>query len=249
MQSSRGVWTPNCASSRRSSQGCPLPSESHAAFGSPALRILIADDHDLMRRGIATLLRSHEGWKICAEARTGFEAVSKAEKLKPHIAILDIAMPGLNGLDAARKIRKVSPRTEILVLSVHYSEQLIRGILEAGVRGYIVKSDSDRDLVLAVEALANHKPFFTSRLTEMMLDSWNAPSDTSAEVVKSRLSSRQREIVQLLSEGKTSKEVAVRLDISVKTVETHRENIMRKLQLRSIQELVRYAVRNRIVEA
>jgi DNA-binding NarL/FixJ family response regulator len=105
-----------------------LPSERHAAFGSPALRILIADDHDLMRRGLATLLRSHEGWEICAEARTGFEAVSKAEKLKPDIAILDIAMPGLNGVDAARKIRKVSPRTEILVLSVHYSEQLIRGI-------------------------------------------------------------------------------------------------------------------------
>ena len=202
-----------------------------------------------MRRGVATLLRSHEGWEICAEARTGFEAVSQAEKQKPDIAILDIAMPGLNGLDAARKIRKVSPRTEILVLSVHYSEQLIRGILEAGVRGYIVKSDSDRDLVRAIEALANHKPFFTSRLTEMMLDSWNEPSDTIAEVVKSYLSSREREIIRLVSEGKTSKEVAVRLNISVKTVETHRENIMRKLQLRSIQELVLYAVRNRIVEA
>ena len=202
-----------------------------------------------MRRGLATLLKSHEGWKVCAEARTGFEAVSKAEKLKPDIVILDIAMPGLNGLDAARKIREVSPRTEILVLSVHYSDQLIRDILEAGVRGYVVKSDSDRDLVLAVEALGNHKPFFTSRVTEMMLDSWSAPSDTDAEVVKYRLSSRQREIVRLLSEGKTSKEVAVRLNISVKTVENHRENIMRKLQLRSIQELVRYAVRNRIVEA
>ena len=213
------------------------------------MRILIADDHDLMRRGIATLLRSHEGWEICAEARTGFEAVSQAEKQKPDIAILDIAMPGLNGLDAARKIRKVSPRTEILVLSVHYSDQLIRDILDAGVRGYVVKSDSDRDLVLAVEALANHQPFFTSRVTEVMLDSWNTPSDTSAEVVKSRLSSRQQEIVQLLSEGKTSKDVALRLNISAKAVETYRANIMRKLQLHSISELVRYAVRNRIVEA
>jgi DNA-binding NarL/FixJ family response regulator len=186
---------------------------------------------------------------ICAEARTGFEAVSKAEKLQPDIAILDIAMPGLNGLDAARRIRKASPRTEILVLSVHYSDQLIRDILDAGVRGYVVKSDSDRDLVLAVEALANHQPFFTSRVTEVMLDSWNTPSDTSAEVVKSRLSSRQREIVQLLSEGMTSKEVGLRLNISAKTVETHRAHIMRKLQLHSISELVRYAVRNRIVEA
>jgi DNA-binding NarL/FixJ family response regulator len=202
-----------------------------------------------MRHGLTTLLKSREGWEICAEARTGFEAVSNAEKLKPDIAILDIAMPGLNGLDAARKIRKASPQTEILVLSVHYSDQLIRDILDAGVRGYVVKSDSDRDLVLAVEALANHQPFFTSRVTEVMLDSWNTPSDTSAEVVKSRLSSRQREIVQLLSEGKTSKDVAVRLNISAKAVETHRANIMRKLQLHSISELVRYAVRNRIVEA
>ena len=135
------------------------------------------------------------------------------------------------------------------MLSVHYSDQLIRDILDAGVRGYVVKSDSDRDLVLAVEALANHQPFFTSRVTEVMLDSWNTPSDTSAEVVKSRLSSRQREIVQLLSEGKTSKDVAVRLNISAKAVETHRANIMRKLQLHSVPELVRYAVRNRIVEA
>jgi DNA-binding NarL/FixJ family response regulator len=202
-----------------------------------------------MRHGLTTLLKSHEGWEICAEARTGFEAVSKAEKLLPDIAILDIAMPGLNGLDAARKIRKVSPRTEILVLSVHYSDQLIRDILDAGVRGYVVKSDSDRDLVLAVEVLANHQPFFTSRVTEMMLENWNTPGATSAEVVKSRLSSRQREIVQLLSEGKTSKEVAVRLSISAKAVETHRANIMRKLQLHSVPELVRYAVRNRIVEA
>jgi len=135
------------------------------------------------------------------------------------------------------------------VLSVHYSDQLIRDILDAGVRGYVVKSDSDRDLVLAVEALANHQPFFTSRVTEVMLDSWNTPSDTSAEVVKSRLSSRQREIVQLLSEGMTSKQVGLRLNISAKTVETHRAHIMRKLQLHSISELVRYAVRNRIVEA
>jgi DNA-binding NarL/FixJ family response regulator len=229
----------------------PSPPERtpHLCLGSAALRILIADDHDLMRHGLTTLLKSREGWEICAEARTGFEAVSKAEKLQPDIAILDIAMPGLNGLDAARKIRRASPQTEILVLSVHYSDQLIRDILDAGVRGYVVKSDSDRDLVLAVEALANHQPFFTSRVTEVMLDGWNTPSDTSAEVVKSRLSSRQREIVQLLSEGMTSKEVGLRLNISAKTVETHRAHIMRKLQLHSISELVRYAVRNRIVEA
>src|SRR6202041_937702 len=133
------------------------------------LRILIADDHDLMRRGVKTLLQSHAGWEICGEAHTGREAVAQAEELKPDIAILDISMPDLNGVDAARRIRKESPNTEILILSVHYSDQLIRDILEAGVRGYIVKSDSDRDLIIAVETLANHKPFLTPRATEVML--------------------------------------------------------------------------------
>ena len=134
-----------------------------------ALRILIADDHDLMRRGIKGMLQSHPGWEICGEAHTGREAVTKAQELKPDIAILDISMPDLNGVDAARRIRKESPNTEILILSVHYSDQLIRDILEAGVRGYIVKSDSDRDLIIAVETLANHKPFLTPRATEVML--------------------------------------------------------------------------------
>src|ERR1700741_5328121 len=138
-----------------------------------ALRILIADDHDLMRRGIKGMLQSHAGWEICGEAHTGREAVTKAQELKPDIAILDISMPDLNGVDAARRIRKESPNSEILILSVHYSDQLIRDILEAGVRGYIVKSDSDRDLVIAVETLANHKPFFTPRATEVILGNFN----------------------------------------------------------------------------
>jgi DNA-binding NarL/FixJ family response regulator len=129
----------------------------------------VADDHALMRRGIKTLLESHTGWEICGEARTGRDAVAKAETLKPDIVILDISMPDLNGVDAARRIRKISPDTELLILSIHYSDQLIREILKAGVRAYIVKSDSDRDLVIAVETLANHKPFFTSRATEIIL--------------------------------------------------------------------------------
>src|ERR1700749_2787399 len=157
-----------------------------------ALRILIADDHDLMRRGIKGMLKSHPGWEICGEAHTGREAVTKAQELKPDIAILDISMPDLNGVDAARRIRKESPNTEILVLSVHYSDQLIRDILEAGVRGYIVKSDSDRDLLIAVEALSNHKPFFTPRATELILNNFNktgAPADP-LELVTDRLTSR-----------------------------------------------------------
>jgi DNA-binding NarL/FixJ family response regulator len=217
-----------------------------------ALRILVADDHDLMRRGLKALVESHSGWEICAEAHTGWEAVAKAEELKPDIAILDITMPELNGLEAARRIRKGSPRTEILVLSVHYSDKLIRDILETGVRGYIVKSDSDRDLVVALEALANHKPFFTPRATELMLHNITAGNGNrfdEIETVRDRLTPREREIVQLLSEGKSSKEVASALSISVKTAETHRANIMRKLGIHSVSELVRYAVRNQIVEA
>ena len=216
-----------------------------------SLRILVADDHDLMRRGLKSILETHVGWEICGEAHTGNEAVAKAEELKPNIAILDITMPELDGLEAARQIRKVSSKTEILVLSMHYSDQLIRDILEAGIRGYVVKTDSDRDLVLAVEALANHRPFFTSRATEVMLTSFNhagSPLDWE-DLPGSRLTTREREVVQLLSEGRSSKEVASVLGISVKTAETHRANIMRKLEIHSVSELVRYAVRNQIIEA
>jgi len=215
------------------------------------VRILIVDDHDLMRRGIKALLQSHAGWEVVGEAHTGREAVTKAEELKPDVAILDISMPDLNGIEAARRIRKSAPNTEVLILSVHYSDQLIRDILEAGVRGYIVKSDSDRDLVIAVETLANHKPFFTPRATEVILSNFNGvrSSNDLPESVRDRLTSREREIVQLLAEGKSSKEVASSLGISVKTAETHRANIMRKLQLHTVTDLVRYAVRNQIIEA
>ncbi|MGD0909699.1 MAG: response regulator transcription factor [Candidatus Acidiferrales bacterium] len=215
------------------------------------LRILVADDHDLVRRGLKMLLEAHPGWNICAEAHTGREAVAVAEKLRPDIAIMDISMPGLNGIEAARKIKKVSPNTEMLILSVHQSDQLVREIIEAGAKGYIVKSDSDRNLVAAVEALAVHKPFFTSCATELMLGSIrsNVVISDIAKTVRDRLTPREREIVQLLSEGKSSKEVAVELGISVKTSETHRANIMRKLEIHSVSQLVRYAVRNQIVEA
>jgi DNA-binding NarL/FixJ family response regulator len=215
------------------------------------LRILIADDHDLMRRGVKTLLESHPGWEVCGEAKTGREAVAKGEELKPDIAVLDISMPDLNGVEAARRIRKTSANTEILILSMHYSDQLIREIVDAGVRGYIVKSDSDRDLIIAVETLAKHQPFFTPHATEVILGSFNTggPVKEVPELIRDRLTSREREIVQLLAEGKSSKEVAASLGISVKTAETHRANVMRKLELHSVSELVRYAVRNQIIEA
>jgi len=199
---------------------------------------------------LKSLLESHPGWTICAEAQTGREAVEKAKQLRPEIAVLDITMPELNGIEAARKIQKASPNTEILILSVHYSDQLVRDVVGAGVRGYIVKSDSDRDLVAAVEALAKHRPFFTPLATEAMLTGLNSASSglEKPEPTEDRLTSREREILQLLSEGKSSKEVASVLDLSVKTAETHRSNIMRKLKIHNVTELVRYAVRNRIIE-
>ena len=227
----------------------PIP---RALSSAKSLRILLADDHDLVRRGLRALLESHPGWSICAEAQTGREAVTKAEEERPDIAILDVTMPELNGVEAARRILKTSPNTEILVLSVHYSDQLIRDALDAGVRGCVAKSDSGRDLTIAVEALADHKPFFTPRVTELILSNLNTRGTSSSampEVSGERLTPREREIVQLLSEGKSSKEVAAMLNISVKTAETHRANIMRKLSMHSVSELVRYAVRNQIIEA
>ena len=214
-----------------------------------SLRILIADDDDLMRRGLKVLLESHHGWTICAEARTGREALEHVTKLKPDIAVLDITMPELNGLEAARRMHKVSPHTEILILSVHYSDEIVRQVIDAGAHGYVIKSDSDRDLAIAVEALANHKPFFTPLATEAMLTGLGGISASEIpEPRENRLSSREREVLQLLSEGRSSKEVASSLDLSVKTAETHRANIMRKLKIHSVSELVRYAVRNRIIE-
>jgi DNA-binding NarL/FixJ family response regulator len=210
------------------------------------LQVLIADDHDLMRRGIKALIESQDNWTVCAEARTGREAVDKAESTKPDVAIIDISMPELNGIDAARKIKAVSPRTEVLILSIHYSDQVVRDVINSAIRGFVVKSDSERDLVMAVEAVSKHRAFFTPLATQAMLNSLEKPEE--AEPAETRLTTREREILQLLSEGKSSKEVASVLNISVKTAETHRSNLMGKLGLHNVSELVRYAVRNRITE-
>jgi DNA-binding NarL/FixJ family response regulator len=216
-----------------------------------AMQILVADDHDIVRRGLKQLLNSRPGWEVCAEASTGREAVALAEQLKPKVVVMDISMPELNGLEAARKILKILPKTEIVILTLHFSDQLVREILASGARGYIMKSDADRDLVAAVEAVSNHRSYFTARAADMVLNGFNAGSHAPdpGTVLRNRLTPREREIVQLLAEGKSSKEVAVSLNISVKTAETHRANIMRKLELHSVSELVRYAVKNQIIEA
>jgi DNA-binding NarL/FixJ family response regulator len=212
-----------------------------------AFRILIADDHELVRRGIRALVEGHPGWEICGEATDGREAVEKAVELRADIVLLDIGMPNLNGLDAARQILAAKPRTRVLIVTMHESEQLIREALEIGARGFLLKSDAAKDLVAAVEALQRRATFFTSSVTEMVLNGYLQPRSDD-KPVKNCLTAREREVVQLLAESKSSKEIAVSLDLSVKTVETHRTNVMRKLDLHSIAAVVRYAVRNNIVQ-
>ncbi|MGH8297697.1 MAG: response regulator [Steroidobacteraceae bacterium] len=211
-------------------------------------RILIADDHELIRRGLAAQLSHNPAWTVAAEAANGREAVEQALRLKPDLIVLDLTMPELNGLSAARRILAADPAARILILTVHESQQLVREVLAAGVQGYVLKSDAGRTLIAALEALLDGRPFFTSKVARTVLDGYlrGPPAETAATLV---LSARELEIVQLLAEGKGNKGVAKALGISVKTVETHRSNIMRKTGFRSLAELVRYAVRNGIIEA
>jgi DNA-binding NarL/FixJ family response regulator len=211
-------------------------------------RILIADDHEIVRRGIRSLLEDHPGWEVCGEAEDGRDAVKHANALKPDLVLLDIGMPNLNGLDAARQIVAHSPLTSVLVLTIHDSEQVVREVLAVGARGFLLKSDAGRDLVSAVEALQRHSTFFTSKVAEFVLEGYLNPHRAPEARCRNRLTPREREVVQLLAEGKTSKEVAVALNLSVKTTETHRTNIMRKLDLHSVADLTIYAVRNGIVQ-
>ncbi len=215
------------------------------------VRILVADDHELVRHGLEDLLQAQQGWEVCAQASDGREAVDKAMQTTPDVAILDISMPTLNGLEAARQIRKAVPPAKVLILTMHESQELVRNVLHAGAHGYLLKSDAGRDLVAAVEAIRRNKPFITSKAAHVPMEHSRMDGRDAAASSESRdsLTPRQREVVQLLAEGKSSKEVAVTLGLSVKTAETHRANIMRKLDLHSISDLVRYAVRNNIVQA
>jgi DNA-binding NarL/FixJ family response regulator len=209
-------------------------------------RILIADDHAVVRAGLRALLESRPGWEVSAEAADGRDAVEKASKLKPQVAILDIGMPLLNGVEAARRIHKASPQTEILILTMHESDDLVQQVVDAGARGYILKDDADRVLLAAVDALRQHKPYFSTRVASPR-DSGDSPTEPSRPS-RSRLTPREREILQLLAEGKSNKEVASLLGISVNTAEAHRANIMLKLDLHSVTELVHYAIRNKIIK-
>ncbi len=215
-----------------------------------ALRILVADDHEIVRRGLVSLLKSHPGWEVCGEAQDGRQAVDRVKELRPDIVILDIGMPNLNGLEAARKMLRDNPRSRVLILTITDADEVVRAVLDAGARGFVLKSDAARDLVAAVEALQSDKTFFTSRVADMVLGGYLGRSRPAADSdpVLPNLTPREREIVQLLAEGKSTKEVATHLNLSVKTAETHRSNIMRKLNLHSVSALVLYAVRNNMVQ-
>jgi len=212
------------------------------------LRILIADDHEFIRRGIRAVLEKQPNCEIVGEAGDGREAVQLAATSLPDIAILDVTMPELNGFDATRQMLQENPNIKVLVLSMHESEQIVREVLASGARGYILKSDAGRDLLSAVDSLASGKPFFTSKVSELLLNVYlkrgAAPQESGD--APSVLTAREREILQLLAQGKSNKEVATTLYISVRTVETHRSNMMSKLNLHSMAELVRYALKNQI---
>ena len=209
------------------------------------LRILIADDHEVVRFGLRQILEAQANWEVVAEASDGKEAVSRAIETKPDICILDHSLPLMNGLEVTRQIRARVPKSEILIFTMHENEKLVQELLHAGARGYLLKSDAKTYLIEAITSLASHRPFFTKKVSESLLDVYLA----RPEKVSSVITSRERTVVQLIAEGHTNKEVARLLNISLKTVETHRATITRKLQATSSAGLVRYAIRNKIIEA
>ena len=214
-------------------------------------RILVVDDHDVVRRGVRALLESQSGVEACAEAANGLEALEHIKKNKTDLVVLDLTMPEMNGLDAARAIRQTSPETEVLILSMHFSEEIAREVLRVGARGYVLKSDANSELIAAVQRLRQGKPFFTTRLAASMADIFvHGPSDSNANGLLPGvpLTTREVEIVQLLAEGKSNKEAAAALGVSTRTVESHRNHIMRKMGFTSFSELIRFAVRNNLVE-
>jgi len=208
-------------------------------------RILIADDHDVVRSGIRTILQGHEGWEVIGEAKDGKEAIDQTLATRPDILVLDYALPLVNGVEVTRQIRGRAPGVEVLIFTMHDTDGLIRDVLEAGARGFLLKSDAKEFLVSAVLSLSAHKPFFTSKVSEALLETYL--SKGSAE--KSALTSREKAVVQLVAEGKTNKQIADILSISTKTVETHRALALRKLNVDTTAALIRYAIRNGLVEA
>lgn len=212
------------------------------------LKILIADDHGIVRSGIRGLLEDQPGWEVCAEAATGREAVNLAVKHRPDVVVIDYSMPELNGIGATRQILAALPDTEVLIFTMHESEDVLQRALTAGARGYLVKSDDATQLIDAVQSLSRHKAFVSTALSGALVSGFLQNTAKSVQQPLESLTPREREIVQLLAEGNSNKEIATKLFISVKTVETHRSAVMRKVEVNSIVELVHYAIRNKLVE-
>lgn len=211
-------------------------------------RVLLADDHEVVRRGIRALLESRQDIEVVGEAVDGRDAVEKAKKLKPDVVILDITMAGMNGLEATRYIVKDNPVTKVLILTIHDSESVAGEALKAGARGYLLKTDAGRELLIALDALRNNKPYFTPAIANMMLNNFRGDEPKTGDPTRlQKLTLREREIFQLLAEAKSSKEIAQVLNISLKTVDAHRTNIMSKLDIHSVAELVRYAIREGVI--
>jgi len=208
------------------------------------VRILIVGDHDVVRSGLRHVIESQPNWQVVAEAADGKEAVQKALETKPDVGVIDYSLPLINGVDATRQIRSALPQTEVLIFTMHDNATIIQELLKAGARGYLLKTDAQRHLIGAIEALAVHKPFFTTKISEALLDSFI--SRPARE--RSLLTHRERSIVELVAKGYTNKQIARLLKISVKTVETHRGAIRSKLNLSSPAALIRYAIRNHIAE-
>lgn len=214
-----------------------------------AVRIMIADDHEIVRRGMRPLLKMQSGWEICGEAANGRDAVSMAAELKPDVVILDVSMPGLSGLEVATQIKRDRPETELLIFTGHESEVLVHQLFAAGARAFVLKQDAAEQLIPAVEALSEHRPFFGSQISMVVFEQYYKDGLSPEDISPDGLTSREREVVQLLAEGKSNKEVADFLGISVKTAETHRATVMRKLNLKAFSELIRFAIRNHLVAA
>jgi two-component system response regulator NreC len=214
------------------------------------LRILIADDHEVVREGVRALLDHEPDWEVCGVAVNGREAVALATELKPDVVIVDMTMPELDGVQVVRQIKRALPQTEMLVFSAHESESVIAEVFAAGAKSYIRKADAARHLISALRLLQQHKPYFTDEVSEVLFARFlTGVSNKQDAAASEKLSTREREIVRLLAEGKTNKENALALGISIRTIETHRATVMRKLRLDSLADLVRYAIRNGIVEA
>jgi len=207
--------------------------------------ILIADDHHMIRSGLRTIVEAQPNWRVVAETSDGKQAILKAIETKPDVAVIDYSMPLVNGAEATREIRTRLPNTEVLIFTMHTGEIVIRELLKAGARGYLFKSDAAHHLIEAIGSLATHKPYFSPDVSQSLLREFLATPNGSASV----LTNRERGVVQLIAEGHSNKRTASILNISLKTVETHRAAIMRKLELSSSAALVRYAIRNKLVEA